>query len=186
MRVLLVTLTDLLPFVLTNVLNPALDYCAIVVDEPDPAKKMLTNVPPLRDKIFPFYELKECIENYHYDFLIYTPTDYSNRGTFANAINKYKPDKNKVLELFQINVPENFLVERALRYYGQHAKEFEMVSIGMSYLQDAIVPKLFKKKLFNFGIASQDLYYDYKIAQFVFNQTAGGQTQVFFDRFSSI
>ena len=33
MRVLLVTLTDLLSYVLTKVLNPTLDYFAIVVDE---------------------------------------------------------------------------------------------------------------------------------------------------------
>ena len=61
MRVLLVTFSEYLPVALTQVLNPALEYCTIVVDEPDIAKNMLKNVPPLRDKIFPFYDLKECI-----------------------------------------------------------------------------------------------------------------------------
>ena len=38
MRILLVTFTEYLPFAFTQVLNPELEYCAIVVDEPEPAK----------------------------------------------------------------------------------------------------------------------------------------------------
>ena len=39
MRVLLVTLTDMLPLALTKVLNVELEYCAIVTDDTIAAKK---------------------------------------------------------------------------------------------------------------------------------------------------
>ncbi len=70
MRVILVTLTDMLPYVLTQVLNPALEYCAIVVDDVDVARNMTKDVKPLQNSIYPFYELKECIQNFHYDLII--------------------------------------------------------------------------------------------------------------------
>ena len=88
MRILLVTFSEYLP----AVLNPALEYCAIVVDEPDIAKKILANVQPLRDKIFPFYELKECVENNYYDFVLLI-------STFAiDADIQSKFESNKVRE----------------------------------------------------------------------------------------
>ena len=43
MRVLIVAVTDQLP-VFLSVMNPALDVCAIVADDPEPAKQSLTAV----------------------------------------------------------------------------------------------------------------------------------------------
>ena len=175
MRVLFVTFTEYLPFALTQVLNPALEYCAIVVDEPDIAKKMLENVPPLRDKIFPFYELKECVENNYYDFVLMNiPMHFRIQDEIRETLLKnYGVPKNKFIEIsFDSNF--NFQVERALRYYKEHAAEFEMFATGPSRIRWALIPKLFKRKLFNFGCDGQDLYYDYQIAKFILSDTGGG------------
>lgn len=69
-RVLLVTLTDMLPFALAGILNPSLEYCVIVVDDVDVARDMLKNVKPLQALVHPFYELKECVNDFHYDLLM--------------------------------------------------------------------------------------------------------------------
>ena len=141
MRVLLVTFTEYLPSALLQVLNPDLEYCAIVVDEPEVAKKMFANVPPLRDKIFPFYELKECVENNYYDFVLLIATFEINADILRN-LKEYGLPNEKFVEIsFHPNF--NFQVERALRYYKEHVQDFEMFATGASRIRHALIPKLF-------------------------------------------
>ena len=168
MRVLLMTLSDILPLALTQVLNPALEHCAIVVDEPEKAKKFLAGT-PLENIVYPFYELKECVDNFHFDCAVSIELGIGDWGK------KYGIAKNKFVNLFQIYTYENFLMERALRYYSEHAAEFEMVATGMSYTESAISPQYFKRKLFNFGRGTQDIYYDYQIAKYVLKKSGGGK-----------
>ena len=174
MRVFLVTFTEYLPVALTQVLNPALEYCAIVVDEPDIAKNMLKNVPPLRDKIFPFYELKECAENNYFDIALFISDGRINGALIPNFI-KYGIPQNKI---FNLHISQggsyNHVVEKTLRFYKEHAKEFEMFATGISYTSVALDANKFKHKIFNFGRSSQDLYYDYQVAKFILSDTGGG------------
>ncbi|MBQ7476849.1 MAG: hypothetical protein IJT06_05590 [Selenomonadaceae bacterium] len=172
MRILLVTLSEYLPFALTQVLNQDLDYCAIVVDEPEVAKKILANVPQLRDKIYPFYELKECIQNFHYDFLLCV---YPSWNELSKKFKKLGLPKNKLVDLTMIHTPDNFLLERAMRYFDEHAAEFEMFATGASRIQFGLDTTKFKRKLFNFGNTSEDLYYNYQVARHVLSQTGGGE-----------
>ena len=39
---------------------------------------------------------------------------------------------------------------------------YEIFSTGISYIRDAIDVTKFKKRIFNFGMGSQELYYDYQ------------------------
>lgn len=174
MRILLVTFSNILPYVLTKVLNPTNEYRAIVVDEPDISKKMFENIPQLRDKIFPFYELKECVETFYYDLIIGVH-DYKLRGHLQKQLNDYGIDKNKFLSVYLENSMENsFLMERSLRYYKQHATEFEIFATGISYVAHGLDATCFKKKLFNFGRAGQDIYYGFQIAKYVISTAMGG------------
>ena len=174
-RVLLVTLTDILPYALTKVLNPSLEYCAIVVDDVAVAKNMLKDVKPLQNLIYPFYELKECIQNFHYDLLIGI-YDWRIHTILPKQIEDYCIEKNKVVSiLLNDSLDNSFLVERSFRYYQNHFREFEMFATGISYTSHGLDNKLFKKKLFNFARAAQDLYYNYQVAKFVFNQAGGGR-----------
>ena len=72
MRVILITFSEVVNFALTKVFNPDLKYSAIVVEDTDLAKKNLENLPHIHEKIYPFYELKECIENTYYDAVLFT------------------------------------------------------------------------------------------------------------------
>ena len=174
MRILLVTMTDLLPVSLTHVLNSALDYCAIVVDEPAIAKNMLKNVPPLRDKIFPFYELKECLEDNYFDFVLFISDGRSSWNIDEKFI-KYGLPREKVFNLnISHGVTRNHILEKTLRCYKEHAKEFEMFATGTSIIAVGLDANKFKYKLFNFGRTSQDLYYDYQVAKFILSDTRGG------------
>ena len=173
-RILLVTLTDMLPFALTRVLNPAMEYCAIVVDDVDTARDMLNTVKTLQDVIHPFYELKECVNDLHYDLLIGV---YNGRlrDHLPKQLLDYGIEKNKFMAVLPENSLENsFLLERSLRYYQNHYQEFEIFATGISYMAHGIDANLFKKKLFNFGRAAQDLYYNFQVAKFVLNCSRGG------------
>ena len=170
MRVLLVTLTDMLPFVLTQVLNPALEYCAVVVEESDLAKRRLVNVPPLREKIYPLYELKECIAENYFNVAICA---FPFWNEMSKEFKKYGLPKNKLISLTEIHTNGNFLLEKSLRYYGQNLLDFEMFATGASRVQFGLVPKQFKRKLFNFGNSSQDLYFDYQIARRILTKRGG-------------
>ena len=176
MRILLVTTTELLPFTLSKVLNPTLEYCAIVVDEPDIAKQIFKNYPQITDLIHPLYELKECIENYCYDALIWNFNFNATWTMTTNEFKRYNLPKNKLVSFNNLNSLFNFQPKRCLQYYKFHSSEFDMFGTGISYSELGIIPELFSPRhnLFNFARASQDLYYDYKIAQFVFNQTSTG------------
>lgn len=172
MRILLVTLTDLLPVTLGNVLNPKNEYCAIVVDEPEPARELFRKAGLPENIIYPLYELKECIENFYYDCLLFV-SDGRNIG-HKEKFRQYGLPKNKFVHLNVVDNPFNFLVKRALQYYQQHSSEFEMFATGISYAELSLDTNQFKRKLFNFGRGSQDLYYDYQIAKFVLSKTGGG------------
>ena len=171
MKVLLLSFTGYLPFALTRILNPANEYSPIVVEDVESARKVLSQFNYPENLVYPIYELKECAENFYFDVCI-SITPY---GVLDKYARKYIP-KNKFVNLSQIETPQNFLLERALRYYQIHAKDFEIFSTGMSYVELGISPKYFKYKLFNFGRGTQDLYYDYKIAEFILKR--GGAAQI--------
>ena len=162
MKILLLTFSGFLPVAFKDVLNTKNEYSPIVVEDVEAARKFLSQFNYPENLIYPIYELKECAENFYFDVCI-SITPY---GVLDRYARKYIP-KNKFVNLVQIETPQNFLLERALRYYQMHANDFEIFSTGMSYVECGINPKYFKRKLFNFGRGTQDLYYDYKIAEFI-------------------
>ncbi len=84
--------------------------------------------------------------------------------------------KNKFVHIYLATDGNNpFMIARAMNYYEEHAADFEMFATGMSYTSFALDSNQFKYKLFNFGRASQDLYYDCQIAKIALkNKKRGG------------
>ena len=180
MRVLLVTLTDMLPYMLTKVLNSELEYCAIVVDEADKARYMLRDVPPLRDKIYPLYEFQECIKEHYFDCVIFALNFWN---YMSLKLKEWGLPKNKLVDLIiteEGNHFHNFFLERTLRYFDENSSNFEMFATGSSRVQQGLMPKVFRRKLINFGNLSQDFYYDYQIARRVLTQAGGGTESLTF------
>ncbi len=163
MRVLLVTWTDQLLEKL-SILNPELEFCAIVVDEVEPAKKILERVGLPASLLYTLYDLKECVRDFYYDYIFCV--EQGGSVNFIRTVKDYGISKNKIIGLNFLD-NGNFMVERSLRYFKKHAAEFEMFATGMSYTEYGIDARRFKRKLFNFGKSSQDLYYDFQTAKFV-------------------
>lgn len=189
MRILLVTLTDMLPYALSQVLNPSLEYCAIVVDEPAIAKQIFKNYPQVTNLVHPFYELKECIENFYFEVALCISGGSMSHEILPKEMRKYGLPVNKLINLHNLNSSRNFNVAIAMQYYKNHYKEFDIFATGISYTALGLVPALFSPhhKLFNFSRDSQDLYYDYQTAKFVLNQNVlGGGAQVLLDRSCSL
>ena len=155
-----------------SILNPKLEYCAIIVDDVEPARKILEQINFPKDLIYPMYELKECCRDFYYDYLLCV-TDGRTYGTLPANVYKYTLTRDKFVCLHLINSADNFLLERALRYYKAHAAEFDMFATGMSYTECGIDSRRFTKKLFNFGRGTQDLYYDFQVAKFAISCVGG-------------
>ena len=146
MRILLVSLSELLPLAVTQVLNPKNEYCSIVVDEVEPARNFLSQLNYPAENVFPLYDLPECAGNFFYDCVICV--GYAGIK-LAEEIKSCGVPKNKLVNLFGLNTGGNFLLDRALRYYQKNFSNFKMFATGMSYTELGIIPQLFTKKLFN-------------------------------------
>lgn len=163
MRVLLVTWTDQLQQKL-SILNPELEYCAIVVDEVEPAKEILKRVGLPATLLHPLYDLKECVRDFYYDYVLCVETGFYDEKIMT-VLQKYDVSKDKFLSFANLNSPQNFALDRILRYFKEHAQEFEIFATGISYTQVCLDVTQFQRKLFNFGKSSQDLYYDFQVAK---------------------
>lgn len=162
---------------LTLILSPSIDYAAIVVDELQPAKNSLTKLNISEKILYPMYELKECIENLYYDFLIFV-SDPRVVDILPEQFTKFGLPKNKVVNIYLTPDSNNcFMIRRTMQYYEEHADEFEMFATGSSYISFCLDTTQFERKLFNFGRMSQDLYYDYQTAKFALSKNEKNKIQ---------
>ena len=175
MKVILITLSDILPTVITHILSPELEYSAIVVDEIEPAKNFMKNSNRSENLIHAFVNLKECVEGFHYDCIICF-SDERLVWNVSDAFKYHGVPKNKLVHLFfAMSVNNPFILERNIRYFKEHAAEFDMISLGASTISVGLDATQFENhKLFNFGRSGNDLYYDYQTAKFVLNICRGG------------
>ena len=162
MVILLVTWTDQLLKKL-SALNPQLEFCAIVVDDVESAQEILQRVGLPKDLLYPLYELKECTEELYYDYVLCADDGWGD--DFLKIVQDYDVPKEKILAL-NFLCRDNFLVERSLHYFKEHAAEFDMFATGLSYAEVGLDVTRFKRKLFNFAHSSQDLYYNLQVAKF--------------------
>ena len=168
-------MSDMLPKLLTEVLNPENDYCAIVVDKPEDTKKIVAQHNLSEELIYPLYDLKECISKLQFDYLLFLSDQRSACSSLKNQFRNYGLPKEKVIDVICVNSDLHFRMKRAMQYYKEHSAEFEMFATGLCYAEIGLDVNQFKRKLFNFGRGSQDLYYDYQMAKFVTAQGGRGK-----------
>ena len=167
MQILLLTLSDILPIIVTEILNPANEYCAIVVDEPNVTRKFLSQFDAPESKIYSYCELKECAESFYYDCLL-NISDGRTAWSMYEYLKKNNVPTAKFFNVLLDNGKDNFfMLDRAMRYYREHAAEFEIFATGISHMEVGLDATQFKRKFFNFARGSQDMYYDYQLAKFV-------------------
>lgn len=164
MRVLLVTSTEKLVEKMT-ILNPKLKYCALVVNDVEAAKEILAKVISSTKQIYPMEMLNEYLERLNYDYVVCVEDKWW-KFTLAKKVEACAVSGDKILNFCNLPWATNFLLERSLRYFKEHATEFEIFATGISTVEKGIDPAKFKRKLFNFGRGSQDLYYNFQVAKF--------------------
>ena len=165
MNVLLVTTTNKLAEKFA-VLNPELEYCAIVVDEIEHAKEVLSNVGLPQVPLYPMKTLKKRVETLEYDYVLLVQDKFYSLG-IIRKIHSYGLPTDKLVSFATLPNAGNWQTERHLRYYRKHAQDFEMFATGTSPTMAAIDIRKFKRKAFNFATSSQDLYYNFQIAKAV-------------------
>lgn len=164
MRILLATFSDILPYAVNKVLSPEVEFCAVVVDDVESAKKILP-----QEKIFPLYELKECLENFYYDFAVCI-SDRTMIYVFPEQFRSYNLPKNKFIHLHDVDGDYNFQLMKKLHTFKKNSADFEIFSTSPAYSNFILSAEKFDKKLFDFSIGEQDLYYSYKIAEYIFSE----------------
>lgn len=163
MKILLVTDSAWLENKLA-VLSPELEYCAIVVNNVESAKKVLEQTGLSQELVYPLNELKKCAEELQYDYVLCLQDkayDFK-----INRLQVCDIPIEKIVCFAALPNLSNWQTERLLRYYCEHAQEFEIFSTGTSYTETAIDIRQFKRKAVNFATSSQDLYYNFQIAKF--------------------
>ena len=172
MRVLLVIDTNKLAENL-SALNPELKYSGIVVENVEIAKKTLADRDLSQVPLYPMSELKSCVEGLAYDYILCVQKWGGMKLT--NSVKQCAVVADKVLSVSGLAENDNFLLERSLRYFKEHVAEFEMFSTGTSTVEKGINPSEFKRKLFNFGRGSQDLYYNLQVAKTIISYGEGNR-----------
>lgn len=162
MRVLLVTWIDKLAEKLA-VFNPELDYCAIVVDDVESAKKISEQIGLPEELFHSMDDLKKCIETFDYDYVLCVQDKFYD--VKVNMLQKYDLPKEKVLSFAALPTVSNFQTKRRLTYFSEHSQEFEIFATGTSTAETSIDIREFKRKAVNFATSSQDLYYNLQIAK---------------------
>ena len=162
MRVLLVTWIDKLSEKLAA-LNPELEYCAIVVDKVKPAKEVLEQVGLSADLLHPMTKLRSCVEELDYDYVLLVQNKFYDGK--IKLLQQFALPKEKVVSFAALPTAGNWQTERHLRYYREHAQDFEIFATGSSPTEAAIDVRRFKRKAINFATSSQDLYYNFQIAK---------------------
>ena len=179
MRVVVVTLANHIDAYL-SVTNPALDICAFVADEPNKAQPIAAkhnrgNVP-----FFPYHHLKECLDSFYFDKVI-NATRSPVHSTVVNDLLSYDVPNNKIITLINLDTP--ILVDtltKLLEVYKQNVNHFKIFVTGVSHTYHAIDINQFKLPAISFSYDSQDIYFDYKIAQKVvsFSSRGGGPSNL--------
>ena len=162
MRVLLVTWIDKLSEKLAA-LNPELEYCAIVVDKVKSAKEILERVGLSADLLHPMTKLRSCVEELDYDYVLLVQNKFYDGK--IKRLQQFALPTKKVVSFAALPTAGNWQTERHLRYYREHAQDFEIFATGTSYSETAIDIRKFKRKAINFATSSQDLYYNFQIAK---------------------
>ena len=162
MNVLLVTTAKNLEEKL-YALNPELEYCAIVTDDVESAKKTLAQVGLSKFFVCPTVDLIKCVEYLWYDYILCVQDQF-----YDAQINKLNGlPKEKIISFATLPNEGNWETERHLRYYREHAQDFEMFATGTSPTEAGIDVKCFKYRAFNFATSSQDLYYNFQVAKHI-------------------
>ena len=162
MRVLIITLKEHLNAALSN-LNSELDICALITDEPEPsaeimAKHALTDVP-----IFPFYQLKECVESFYFDKIIIIASYFPNFN-IAGMLLQYKIPAEKIVAFDDFkHASEYNTLSKMFNHYAQNAENYRMIVTGASGPYHSVNINLLELPTAKFATPSQDLYYDYQV-----------------------
>lgn len=142
-------------------LNPELEYSAIVTDDVEAAKKTLEQIGLSNFFVCPMAELIKCVDYLWYDYILCVQDHF-----FDGQISKlYGLSTEKIISFATLPNEGNWETERHLRYYREHAQDFEMFATGISHTEAGLDVKCLKYKAFNFATSSQDLYYSFQIAK---------------------
>ena len=165
MKILLVTLTEQLAEKLAA-LNPQLEYCAAVVDNVELAKEIFANAGLPQFPIYPMKQLQKRVETLEYDYVLLVQERFYGMK-IVKILQRYGLPTEKLVSFATLPNAGNWQTERHIRYFREHAQDFEIFATGTSYTEAGIDIRKFKRKAFNFGTSSQDLYYSFSIAKSV-------------------
>lgn len=107
------------------------------------------------------------IGNYLYDYII-IGSQYNE--SIYNQLSNMKVDKNKILQFYKFYDMLYNPVKNYIDYYNKRFEEVETIITGISYARAGIIENELFRRAHTFTMYSQDLFYDYKIADYILNK----------------
>ena len=152
MRILLVTFNDILPFAVNEVLNFELDFSAVVVEDIEAARKILTDT-----RIFSLHDLQETLRDINY-YVVVCISDKETVDYLPEQFRNNNVPKNKFIHLYDVTENYNFNPAKKFQTVEENPTEFEIFSTSPAYSSFGLQENKFTKKIFDFFILGQDLY----------------------------
>lgn len=153
-----------------SVLNPELSISAIIVDNVKEAEKIVEKYKLPKNILFHYYNLKECLENLTYDYIITALRWSMFSENVIKDLYSLNISKTKFISLWELDRPQHVCAFSILmKYYNQNASKYKIFVTGDSHFVYGLNILTFSLPLINFARGSQDLYYDYKIAKMILN-----------------
>lgn len=105
----------------------------------------------------------ELLHQYQYDYVIIASQFYND---MSKQLLELGVSYKAILYSFQIKVPFN---PKIFEFINSNV-EYEGFITGLSYAEVGINSKYFSRPIYNLGLGSQDLYYDYVSVKHLYNQ----------------
>jgi hypothetical protein len=112
--------------------------------------------------------------NYDFDYIVIASQSNYEEEIY-NTIIKHGVEPEKI-------IPGSILRRGydSCYFLPQHIKDVQICVSGLSYHRDAILPKMMDMCTYNYARSSQDLYYDFKIAQKIIENTSKWAIKLWF------
>jgi len=107
------------------------------------------------------------IQRIQYDYIVLTDALEEDNNKAYDFLINLGIDRNKIFSILKLNI------QIPLEGFNYRLSEFitknriELIVTGLSYAEVGINTKFLDKESINFALSSQDLYYDYKILEYI-------------------
>jgi len=106
------------------------------------------------------------ISDFDYDYIVIA-SQY-NETIYSQLLNM-NISSNRIFQFYKYYILLNDSFEKRLNGFIANINSVKGLLTGISYAETGVIPGLLSKNIYKFSLASQDIFYDYKIVEYILN-----------------